>query len=65
MTCPECNGSGRVIVEDVVLGAQNYSRFAEPYHVEREIVCESCGGWGESQPRKEPRNKPRNELGNE
>ena len=47
MTCPECNGSGVLIVEDVVLGAQNYSRFAEPDYVERKIVCESCRGWGE------------------
>tara|TARA_R100000808_G_scaffold8275_1_gene23564 strand:- start:9859 stop:10026 length:168 start_codon:yes stop_codon:yes gene_type:complete len=47
MTCPDCNGSGRVIVEDVMLYQANYSRFAEPYHVEREVECESCRGWGE------------------
>ena len=47
MTCPDCNGSGRVTVEDVMLYQANYSRFAEPDYVEREVECESCRGWGE------------------
>ena len=47
MTCTNCNGSGRVIVEDVVSGAQNYSRFATLEYVLREVECESCRGWGE------------------
>jgi len=47
MTCTNCNGSGRVVEEDVVSGAQNYSRFATLEYVLREVECESCRGWGE------------------
>ena len=47
MICPDCNGSGRVIEEDVVSGAQNYSRFATLEYVLREVECETCGGWGD------------------
>ena len=47
VTCPECKGVGVVLVEETVLLAQNYSRFAEPDYRQVEMLCEACNGLGQ------------------
>ena len=47
-TCSTCQGTGRVTVEKMRTGEQNYDRFPETIYYEAEIECDKCGGDGMS-----------------
>mgnify|MGYP003625748695 FL=1 len=44
--CPECMGTGVVLVEVTRFLPQGYSRFCEPDYVDEEQECEKCNGNG-------------------
>ena len=39
---PTCDGTGRVMSEEISFMPQNYDRFAEPVYEEVEIECPDC-----------------------